>query len=225
MTCPDVARLPATKLKRVIAATPVKTKPPLGNTIMVNLYRLSDTARSDSSPVRFPLLHLGELAGQQLALGEAIVANTRSGLTGIWNLFLHSVGVTEAFLKLYDYLRTGTAIPARLIEITALLVAVEEGSEYVWAAHAPLAVKAGVPEAVILDLKSGRKPAALQQDENILYDFLINLLRRHEVTAETFAAASRYFSPQSLVDFVALVGQYRTVSMLITLGDLPPPGG
>jgi 4-carboxymuconolactone decarboxylase len=192
---------------------------------MVNLYRLSDTPRKESSPARFPFLQLSELRGQQLALGESIVANTRSGLTGIWNIFLHSAGVTEAFLKLYDYLRFGTPIPARLIEITALLVAVEEGSDYVWAAHAPLAIKAGVPEAVVLDLKYGRRPAAMQQDEAVLYDFLTRLLREHEVTAETFAAASRYFSTQSLVDFVALAGQYKTVSMLITLGDLPPPEG
>jgi 4-carboxymuconolactone decarboxylase len=191
---------------------------------MVNLYQLSDSPRKASSPVRFPLLRLSELRGQQLALGESIVANTRSGLTGIWNIFLHSAGVTEAFLKLYDYLRFGTAIPARLIEITALLVAVEEESDYVWAAHAPLAMKAGVPESTILDLKSGRRPAAMQQDENVLYDFLIGLLRQHEIGPETFAAANRHFSAQSLVDFVALVGQYKTVSMLITLGDLPPPG-
>lgn len=191
---------------------------------MVNLYRLSDIPWKTASPTRFPFLQLSELRGRQLALGESIVVNTRSGLTGIWNIFLHSAGVTEAFLKLYDYLRFGTAIPARLIEITALLVAVEEKSDYVWAAHAPLAIQAGVPEAVILDLKNRRRPTAMQQDENVLYDFLIKLLRRHEVTAETFAAASRYFSTQSLVDFVALVGQYKTVSMLITLGNLPPPG-
>jgi 4-carboxymuconolactone decarboxylase len=214
----------STQLEHVIAPNPTNINHSLGYSVMENLYRLSDNPRKASIPARFPYLQLSELRGQQLALGESIVANTRSGLTGIWNVFLHSAGVTNAFLKLYDYLRCGTAIPARLIEITALLVAVEERSDYVWAAHAPLAINAGVPEAVILDIKNGQRPTAMQQDESILYDFLVRLLRQHEVTAETFAAANRYFSTQSLVDFVALVGQYKTVSMLVTLGDLPPPG-
>ena len=125
---------------------------------MANLFQLSDKPRVDSRETRFELLRLSELRGPQLMLGEEILANTRSGLSGIWNVFLNSPGVTSAFLELYDYLRSGTAIASRLIEMTALLVAAEEDSDYVWAAHAPLALKAGLSEALIEDLKNGRRP-------------------------------------------------------------------
>jgi 4-carboxymuconolactone decarboxylase len=190
---------------------------------MSNLFQLSDKPRVDSHETRFELLRLSELRGPQLMLGEEILANTRSGLSGIWNVFLNSPGVTSAFLALYDYLRSGTAIASRLIEMTALLVAAEEDSDYVWAAHAPLASKAGLSEALIEDLKSGRRPAQMQPDEEALYEFLVLLLRQGRVTPETFAAASAVFSAQSIVEFVALVGQYKTVSMLIKVADLPPP--
>jgi 4-carboxymuconolactone decarboxylase len=190
---------------------------------MANLFQLSERSRADSHETRFALLRLSELHGSQLALGEEILANTRSGLSGIWNVFLNSPGVTSAFLELYDYLRSGTPIALRLIEMTALLVAVEEKSDYVWAAHAPLALRAGLSESLIEALKNGLRPAQMQPDEEVLYEFLALLLREGRVTRDSFAAASAVFSAQSLVDFVALVGQYKTVSMLIKVADLPPP--
>jgi 4-carboxymuconolactone decarboxylase len=152
-----------------------------------------------------------------------ILHRTRSGLSGIWNVMLYSPGVTAAQLKLYEYFLSATCLPPRLVELTALIVAAYERSEYVWEAHAPLARTAGIANDVITAIKDGVKPATLEGREARLYTFLTSLLQHQTVDSADFAAAAEHLDRQSLVEIVALAGQYKTVSMLAVLAALPAP--
>ena len=93
-----------------------------------------------------------------------------------------------------------------------------------WAAHAPLAVKAGLAPEIVADLKANKRPAAMQPDEAAVYDFVTELSTRHEVSDETFARAKTLLGEQQVVDLTAVTGTYVTIAMLLAMAeeDVPP---
>ena len=102
-------------------------------------------------------------------------------------------------------------------------------AQFEWWAHYPLALRAGLPQAVADDLKLGKRPASMQPDEEAVYDFCVELMRDKRVSDATFAKARALFTEQQIVDLVAVSGFYATVSMVLNTieaeipNDEPPP--
>ena len=131
----------------------------------------------------------------------------------------------ERLFALFDYLRFHTSVPRRLNEFAILIQARLWTSQVEWTAHYPLAIKAGLSQAVTDDLKEGKRPASMQPDETVVYDFCMELSNKHEVSDATFKRARALFSDQQMVDLVALSGTYVTAAMLLTAaGDDGPSG-
>jgi 4-carboxymuconolactone decarboxylase len=122
----------------------------------------------------------------------------------------------ERLFALFDYLRFHTSVPRRLNEFAILIQARLWTSQVEWTAHYPLAIKAGLSQAVADDLKEGKRPASMQPDEAVVYDFCMELSNKHEVSDGTFNRARAIFSDQQMVDLVALSGTYVTAAMLLS---------
>ena len=84
---------------------------------------------------------------------------------------------------------TETSLPKRLNELAILIEARLWDAQYEWWAHYPIALKAGVPEAVANDIKEGRRPTTMKPDEEVVYDVCIELLRDRHLTDATFKRA------------------------------------
>jgi 4-carboxymuconolactone decarboxylase len=174
---------------------------------------------------RFPQLTLEQLDGDARRLGDEIVKISSVGLAGPYNPMLRSPVMGERLFRLLDYLRFNTSLPRRLNEFAILIQARLWTSQVEWYAHQPLAVKAGLADSVTADLKAGRRPAHMQEDEAIVYDFCMELSTRHEVSDATFARARAKFTDQQIVDLIAVSGTYVTVAMLLNAAQEPAPGG
>ena len=57
----------------------------------------------------------------------------------------------------------------------------------------PLARKAGLSEAIISDIRDGKRPSTLQPDEAVVYDFVTELLHKRQLSDETFARRSKFW--------------------------------
>jgi 4-carboxymuconolactone decarboxylase len=174
---------------------------------------------------RFPQLSLEQLSGDARTLGDEIVKISSVGLAGPYNPMLRSPVMGERLFRLLDYLRFNTSLPRRLNEFAILIQARQWTSQVEWYAHHPLALKAGLSESVAADLKAGRRPAHMQEDEAIVYDFCMELSTGHEVSDATFARARARFTDQQIVDLIAVSGTYVTVAMLLNAAQEPAPGG
>jgi 4-carboxymuconolactone decarboxylase len=128
-------------------------------------------------------------------------------------------------VKLLDYLRFNTSVPRRLNEFAILIQARLWTSQVEWVAHHPLALKAGLTEAVAEDLKAGRRPAGMKPDEAIVYDLCMELVTQHTVSDATFARAKTTFTEQQIVDLVTLSGTYASVAMILAVAEEPAAGG
>jgi alkylhydroperoxidase family enzyme len=74
-------------------------------------------------------------------------------------------------------------------------------------------------------IAQGRRPAAMQKDEEAVYNFSSELLNTKQVSDATFDAAKRAFDERGVVDLIAVIGWYNTVSMLLNTDRYPVPEG
>jgi 4-carboxymuconolactone decarboxylase len=173
---------------------------------------------------RLPQLTMEQLNDQQRPLAEEIMKISSVGIGGPYNVMLRSPVFAQRMFHLLDYLRWNNSVPLRLNEFAILIVGRLWRSQVEWFAHEPIALKAGLSPQVIADLKANKRPAAMADDEAAVYDFVMELSARHEVSDETYARAKQHLGEQGVVDLTATAGTYVTVAMLLAMArqDVPP---
>src|SRR5215831_1133801 len=149
---------------------------------------------------RFPQLTMDQLNDKQKPLGEQIMKVSSVGLGGPYNPLLRSPVLGQRMFDLLDYLRWNSSVPLRLNEFAILIIGRQWRSQVEWFAHAPLAIKAGLSPDVVADLKAQKRPANMQADEAIVYDFVTELMATHRVSDSTFARARQVLGEQQVVD-------------------------
>ena len=65
----------------------------------------------------------------------------------------------------------------------------------------------------------------MQPDEAVVYDFVMELSTRHEVSDETFARAKTLLGEQQVVDLTAVAGTYITIAMILAMSEESVPPG
>jgi 4-carboxymuconolactone decarboxylase len=196
-------------------------------TIAIGLALMSPEAKvysSDKEP-RFPQLKLEQLNDQQRPFADEILKVSSIGITGPYNMMLRSPVLGQRMFAMLDYLRFNTSVPRRLNEFAILIQARLWTSQVEWTAHYPLALKAGLSEAVANDLKEGKRPATMQPDEAAVYDLCMELSTNHVVSDATFKKAREVFTDQQIVDLIGVTGTYTTVAMWSNTAEDPTPGG
>jgi len=179
---------------------------------------------SEKEP-RFPQLKVEQLNDQQRPFADEILKVSSIGITGPYNMMLRSPVMGQRLFDTLDYLRFKTSVPRRLNEFAILIQARLWTSQVEWTAHYPLALKAGLSQAVADDLKEGKRPASMQPDEAAVYDLCMELSTKHMVSDETFKKVREVFTDQQIVDLIGVSGTYITVAMLSNTAEDPTPGG
>jgi 4-carboxymuconolactone decarboxylase len=160
---------------------------------------------------------------QAQALAEFVAA--RGQPTGPWNVLLRSPELMKRTRGLSDYLRFESPLPGYLREFVILMTARQWGQNYEWNAHYPLAIDEGFSPDMALAIAEGRRPEGMVEEEQILYDLVLELQRNHAVSDVTYARAIDRFGEQGVVETVSLVGYYTMVSMILNTARTPLPAG
>lgn len=181
--------------------------------------------RSADKEQRFPLLKLDQLNDQQKPFADEILKVSSIGISGPYNMMLRSPQMGQRMFAMLDYLRFNTSVPRRLNEFAILIQARLWTSQVEWTAHYPLALKAGLPQAVADDLKVGKRPASMQPDEAAVYDLSMELAKDHVVSDATFKKVREVFSDQQIVDLITVSGIYDTLAALSNTAEDATPGG
>jgi 4-carboxymuconolactone decarboxylase len=174
---------------------------------------------------RFPLLKVDQLNDQQRPFAEEILKVSSIGISGPYNMMLRSPVMGQRLFAMLDYLRFNTSVPRKLNEFAILIQARLWTSQVEWSAHYPLALKAGLSQAVADDLKVGKRPSSMQPDEAAVYDMFIELASNHVVSDATFKKARALFSDQQIVDLLAVSGTYIALAMMSNTAEDATPGG
>jgi 4-carboxymuconolactone decarboxylase len=174
---------------------------------------------------RFKPLTADELTPEQRIMVEDLLAGARTSLGGPFNALLRSPEMGNHAQKLGEYVRFKTSVPRRLNEMAILMTARFWLSQYEWHAHERLAREAGLAEEVITDIHAGRRPARMQPDESVVYDFCTELRERRRVSDRTFEAAVDLLGEKGVIDLIANMAYYDLVSMVLNVDRYPLPAG
>jgi 4-carboxymuconolactone decarboxylase len=174
---------------------------------------------------RFPQLSMDQLDEKQRPLGEEIVKVSSVGLGGPYNPIIRSPVLGQRLFDLFHYLRWETSVPMRLNEFAILIIGRQWRSQVEWYAHAPIAAKAGLSADIIAELKAGKRPSKMAEDEALVYDFVTELTTTQKISDETYARAKKIFSDQQIVDLTAVSGNYVMVAMLLAMAEQSVPPG
>ena len=183
----------------------------------------TDAPTAGKTP-RFPQLSLDALNHLQRPLAEQILKVSSVGLGGPYNVLLRSPVLGQRVFDLLHYLRWNTSLPLALNEFAILIIGRQWRSQVEWFAHAPIAIKAGLAPGIVAELKANRRPSGMTADEAIVYDFVTELTRTHQVSDATFEQARALLGEQQVVDLTATAGTYVTLAMLLAMAeqDVPP---
>ena len=175
--------------------------------------------------MRYPALAPEQMTEAQKRVYQSIAAGPRGGVRGPFNALLRSPELADRVQRVGEYLRFGTSLPARLNELAILINARFWGSQYEWYAHRPLAEKGGLAPAVADDLARNRRPAGLQPDEAVVYEFCTALHTAHAVDDALFERAVAALGERGVMDLIGVSGYYTLVSMVLNVAEIPLPGG
>jgi 4-carboxymuconolactone decarboxylase len=114
-----------------------------------------------------------------------------------------------------EYLRYRSALPPRLSEFAILVTAAHWQQQFEWDIHAPIALSAGVPKAVLDALWAHIPPPGLDADQQALYDLCTALHRERAVSSDLRARAGEVLGEQATVDAIAICGYYALLAMVL----------
>jgi 4-carboxymuconolactone decarboxylase len=174
---------------------------------------------------RFPDLSPDGMTDAQKRVAEAIKSGPRGGIRGPFAVLLRSPELADRVQKLGEHLRFHSSLPARLNELAIIINARFWESKYEWFAHRPLAVQAGLADAIADAVAKGQRPEGMKEDEALVYDFCTTLHRRHFVDDALFERATSVLGDQGVVDLIGVSGYYTLVSMVLNVAEIPLPAG
>jgi 4-carboxymuconolactone decarboxylase len=160
---------------------------------------------------------------QRKAVEEFVAVRGGSGIAGPFVPLLRSPEVMSRLRAMGDYLRFKSVLPPRLSEFVILMTARAWTQQYEWNAHYAIAMKAGLNPDVAKAVAEGRRPARMAEDEEILYDFCLELQQNQSVSDGTYARARSKFGEQGIIDTVGIAGYYTALAMVLNTARTPLP--
>ena len=173
---------------------------------------------------RLPTISSDKMSeAQKKAAAEYVAA--RGPLTGPWQVLLRSPELINRVRPVSDYVRFNSTLSPRVSEFIILITARHWAQQYVWNSHHRPALEGGLKPAIAKAVAEGRRPQEMAEDEEVAYDFCTELQRNRNVSDATYARALSKFGERGIVDIVALIGHYTTVSMVLNTAGTPLPAG
>ena len=189
-----------------------------------------------TDPRRFKLIPLDQLTPEQRALTDAIKSGPRAKLAssgaskpgplgGPFNVWLRSPGIGNLVQQLGEEIRFRSSLAGKLNELAILITARHWTSQYEWFAHHKLALEGGLDPAIAQAIAQGRRPARMDADETIVYEFSRELHETQGVSDATYNTALERFGERDVVDLITVNGFYGLVSMCLNVDKTPLPEG
>ena len=148
-----------------------------------------------------------------------------SDLTGPpWTVLLRVPDLVVPSLELRLHNQTAAnPLGVKLTEFAILIAAREWTNNFEWNAHSRAAATAGLSAAIIAAIADGSRPPGMAEDEEILYDFCIELLHNKSISDPTYARALAKFGEAGVVEAASLEGYYTFLSMVMNTARSPLP--
>jgi 4-carboxymuconolactone decarboxylase len=162
------------------------------------------------------------MSAEQKAVAEKIKASIgRPEIGGPYSAWIQRPELASCILQLSDHIRT-SSVPPRLRMLAILLSIRHWGADFPWSAQVPRALEAGLSQAIVTAIGEGKTPSFSDLDEEAVYQLATELLERRELSDATYRRALDRLGEGDLVELVASIGHFSTVSLTAVAFDIHP---
>jgi 4-carboxymuconolactone decarboxylase len=174
---------------------------------------------------RLPYLTTREsLPPEALPVFDAIV-DQRGSINTPMSVLMHVPELALATTNLGTYLRFKSSLSEAVKELAIITTARQFDCEFVWAAHVPAALKAGVPQAVVDRVNTFGDTAGISEEQAEVITFGRELVGNHKVSQQSFDAIRNRHGVQGLIELEALIGYYLAIACTLLTADVEIPEG
>lgn len=154
----------------------------------------------------------------ELAALETRIIGQRGGISLLYQVLLNSPSLAEGWEAMLTAVRNRSAVPPDLREMVILRVATLNRAQYEFEAHVPHALQAGVPPALVDQLRHDAMPGGQEIGgvKLAVLELTDAMTRDMAVPDALFEQLRAYFDAKALVDLIATVAAYNMVSRFLT---------
>ncbi|MEL7028897.1 MAG: carboxymuconolactone decarboxylase family protein [Pseudomonadota bacterium] len=137
----------------------------------------------------------------------------------------HSPDMLIAWMGFAEHVLLKSSLSERDREIVILRIAWNAQSEYEWGMHTMVARRVGMDEADIEAAIEGPSAARWAPHESALVSAVDEIMSGWKVSDATWSALAQRYTPENLVDFTYLVGQFLLVALTLNTLQIEPEAG
>jgi len=172
---------------------------------------------------RLPTIPPSQYTEEQKKAAEEFLATRKVPVFGPFEPLMHSPQVMSQARAMGDYLRYQSALGTTLSELVILITAREWSQDYEWYVHHPIALKAGIKPEVTAAIADGRRPTGMTEDEEIVYDFSMELHKNKRVSDHSYERAEKRFGKKGIVDLTGINAYYTLLAMQMNVAQYQIP--
>src|SRR4051794_33741650 len=148
-------------------------------------------------------------------LADRIRAERGGRLFNLYRVLLNNPRIAEGWLSLFTAIRQQSDLDGRYRELAIMLIAVVNGADYEYVQHIPFALKAGLAQAQLDDLRDWRSSKLFEDADRAVLEYAEVMTRSIQVPDEVFAAVARHFDAKQTVELTATIAGYNLVSRFL----------
>jgi 4-carboxymuconolactone decarboxylase len=177
------------------------------------------------APERMPKIPEDKMTPAQKQAAAALAAGPRGEVKGPFVALLRSPDFMDRVQRVGEYVRFRCPFDKRINEMAAAITARHWTQQFEWWAHARQALEAGLKPAIAEAIAEGRRPTGMAEDEEIVYDFLTELLANKGVCDATYERALKKFGEPGVIDLIGISGYYGLLAMVMNVARTAVPEG
>ena len=177
------------------------------------------------APDRMPAIAQEQMTDAQKTAAAELAAGPRGSMKGPFWPMVRSPEFMQVAQKVGEYIRWKCPLDKRINEMAALIGARAWTQQYEWGAHYPQAIAAGLKREIADAIAAGRRPTGMAADEEIVYDFVTELLANKSVSDPTYARAAAQFGEAGIIDLLGILGYYTMLAMIMNVSRTSIPKG
>jgi 4-carboxymuconolactone decarboxylase len=157
-----------------------------------------------------------QMTKEQIRVNDAI-AGVRDGgqAMGPFAIWLRTPELAEKIGTFGIHLRTQSALPRRLFELAVMTTARSWIAQYEWYAHKKHALAAGLEPLLIEDIRQGRKPAFTKEDDELVYDIVMEMSETRTLGDDSYQRALATLGEQGVIDLLTIIGYYTMIAIVL----------
>ncbi len=148
-------------------------------------------------------------------VAERIKAERGGKMLNLYRMLLHSPPVADGWRAFLTAIRQQCQLPGRARELAILRVAVLNGADYEFNAHCPFAIKEGVTQAQLDEMRAGHVPLDFTAADRAVLACTDAMTRDILVPEAVFDAVREHFPDREAMELVATVAAYNLVSRFL----------